>query len=154
MVWVIPTETRGFFLAFGLGFLWPAALRPVGFLFRDELARRLKLIVYALVMPFAAFDSEETSQDRAVLLPRRELHARHLRQGRVVVRQWPVGPVVHDEQQVRAVLLGRKPGRVFEVVADVERHPCVGAAHRHSSDIRVTREPAIARAELHRRRAA
>jgi len=44
----------------------------------------------------------------------------------VIIWRGPVAPVVHDDEEVGAVLGGIEPSGVGEVVTDPERHPSIG----------------------------
>ena len=66
---------------------------------------------------------EESSEDARRIAPSIERHAADLGQRPILGREWAIHPIVHDEQHVGAVLLGREARCVGQVVPYVKGHP-------------------------------
>src|SRR3569832_2054858 len=62
-------------------------------------------------------------QDRTIVAPGPERQLGELRYLDVIVGQFALAPVMHHQQQIRAVLRRRQMAGIAEIVADIKRHP-------------------------------
>jgi hypothetical protein len=98
----------------------------------------LKLLLDALVTPHAITNLEEPADALTDAFPVLGLHAADAGKLLIVIDQrLPDPPIREDQEQVRAMLSGGQMHGVGEVVAYVNRHPCVWsrAAHAQSDSM-------------------
>jgi hypothetical protein len=74
--------------------------------------------------------AKELLEQCSVHAPSIRRQSSDLRKNAVIVGQRSAFPVIHEQEQVRSVLLSGEPGRRSQIVAYVQRHPDVCACGR------------------------